>query len=328
MIRVAWFHDQCTRRQEIETDQLQEALRDPDTVVWLDFSGEPPERCEPLLLDLLRFHPLAVDDALQETHIPKIDDWGDYLYIVLETVAWDRRRLDIAPVELDVFLGRNYLVTHHDLQVPSLERVWNSAGRDHRNPHGGPAHLLYKLTDEMVVTYMQVVEEMDEEVEAAEDLALERPAPDVANRLVDLKRATLHLRRSLSPLREVLNRLARDQYAVIDPHDRIYFRDVYDHLVRLHDIAETLRDLTGGALEVYLSVLNNRMNDVMKTLTVITTLFMPISFVVGFFGMNFFAPIADRFQPWTDIYAFLLTLFAILAMPLLMLRWMRRRGWL
>src|SRR4030043_2330715 len=135
---------------------------------------------------------------------------------------------------------------------------------------------------------MQVVEALDEEIEIVEDEVFGKPTAEMVQRIFTLKRATLHLRRVLSPLREVLNKLARDDYAVIDAKDRVHFRDVYDHMVRLHDISESLRDLVGGVLDTYLSVITNRMNEIMKTLTIITTLFMPISFVTGFFGMNFF----------------------------------------
>ena len=156
---------------------------------------------------------------------------------------------------------------------------------------------------------------------------LGKPPADIVQRIFTLKRATLHLRRVLSPLREVLNKLARDDYDVIDAKDRVYFRDVYDHLVRLHDISESLRDLVGGVLDTYLSVINNRMNEIMKTLTLITTLFMPIAFVTGFFGMNFFQPIADQLLPWTSNFSFIVVLLIILGTPLGMFLWMRRRKW-
>jgi magnesium transporter len=126
----------------------------------------------------------------------------------------------------------------------------------------------------------------------------------------------------------VLNKLARDEYAVIDAKDRIFFRDVYDHLVRLHDINESMRDLVGGALETYLSVINNRMNDIMKTLTVITTLFMPLSFVAGFFGMNFFLPEGPQLVDIISPFGFLVMLAAMLLLPVLMVVLLRKKGWM
>ena len=134
------------------------------------------------------------------------------------------------------------------------------------------------------------------------------------------------MRRILLPQREVLNKLARDDYRVIDPRDRIFFRDIYDHLVRLHDLNESLRDLVGGALDTYLSVVNNRMNDIMKTLTIITTLFMPLAFVTGFFGMNFFEPLG-LMKNWTTSPVFYSMLAVTILLPTAMYLWMRRRTW-
>jgi magnesium transporter len=171
---------------------------------------------------------------------------------------------------------------------------------------------------------MHTVEEVDEEIEALEDVLFGRPDKDTVQKVFTLKRATIQLRRSLSPMREVLNKLARDDYSVIDSKDRIYFRDVYDHFVRLHDIAEGLRDLVGGVLDTYLSVVNNRMNEV---LTTITTIFMPISFVAGFFGMNFFQPVAISLQTWTSNIAFIITMIIFIATPIGMYLWMRKQGW-
>jgi len=176
---------------------------------------------------------------------------------------------------------------------------------------------------------MQVIEEMDDEIDSVEDQVFRKPETSIVQRIFTLKRATLHLRRVMSPLREVLNKLARDDYTVIDTRDQIYFRDVYDHLVRLHDISESLRDLAEGALDTYLSVINNRMNEIMKTLTLITTIFMPISFLASFFGMNFFAPEpGSPLNNWVGVTPFI-PIFAIFILtPLSMFLWMRRRRWM
>jgi magnesium transporter len=134
------------------------------------------------------------------------------------------------------------------------------------------------------------------------------------------------MRRVITPQREVVNKLARDDYQIIDLHDRVFFRDVYDHLVRLQDLNESMRDMLSGTLDIYLSVVNNRLNDVMKTLTVITTLFMPVSFIAGFFGMNFFEPVA-HLTIWTGVPVFIVMLLFTILTPVIMLTWMRRRLW-
>lgn len=190
----------------------------------------------------------------------------------------------------------------------------------------GPDHVLYKITDNLVAGYMPTVEKIDAAIDQIEDQVFDRPSPRTLEQLFALKRVLLAMRRILLPQREVLNKLARDDYKVIDPKDRIFFRDIYDHLVRLHDLNESLRDLVGGALDTYLSVINNRMNEVMKTLTIITTLFMPLAFVTGFFGMNFFEP-PGLMKAWTTSPVFYIILAITVFLPIGMFLWMRRRTW-
>ena len=328
MPRAIYYKGNGDLLAEITPDEYTAALQDEGGILWVDFTGEAPESSEQILLQTFMFHPLAVDDALHETHIPKVDDWEQYLYIAMHAISFTRGEHDIDAIELDIFLGDNYIVSHHDLPIQALDRVWDVCTKDIRHFKRGADHVLYKLTDELIVDYMQVVETLDEEIEVVEDEVIGKPTSDVVQRIFTLKRATLHLRRVLSPLREVLNKLARDDYAVIDAKDRVYFRDVYDHLVRLHDISESLRDLVGGVLDTYLSVINNRMNEIMKTLTLITTIFMPISFVVGFYGMNFFQPTYQVLLPWTGRIAFIMMMIVVIGTPIGMFIWMRRRKWM
>jgi magnesium transporter len=304
------------------------ALQEEGGLLWVDFEGNPPEEDEPILRKTFGFHPLAIDDALEESHVPKVDDWGEYVYIVLHAVDLDTKDgVEVDTHELDVFLGKCYLVTHHDERIEAIEKTWATVQRDERHLKSGSDHLLYRLVDEVVASYMPVVESLDEEIDQTEDQTFDRPTPYTLERIFMLKRAALHLRRIIGPQREVLNKLARDDFAVIDPRERIYYRDIYDHLVRMHDITESIRDLVSGTLDTYLSVINNRMNEVMKTLTIITTIFMPISFVASFFGMNFFQP-SVPLNIWTGWPAFILTLIVIFLTPLGMFAWIRRRGWM
>ena len=201
--------------------------------------------------------------------------------------------------ELDIFLGRNFVVTHHDQLLSAIEDTWFACQRDLRHLQDWADHLLYRIVDSLVMGYMPLVEEIDEQIDSIEDQVFDGHQRSTLEQIFTLKRILLSMRRILLPQREVLNKLARDDYRVIDPKDRVFFRDIYDHLVRLHDLNENLRDLVSGALDTYLSVVNNRMNEVMKILTVITTLFMPITFVTGFFGMNFFEPVASL-TGWTS----------------------------
>jgi magnesium transporter len=326
VIRALYRAPDGQTRFDVKPDELPCLLQVQNGLLWVDLGGEPDAVCEPILHDTFGFHPLAVDDALQESHVPKVDDWGTYLYVVLHAIVFeDRGGGDmIHTLELDAFLGAHYLVLHHDQPIAAVDKVWGLYRRDESRLKAAD-HLLYRLTDEIVAGYMPQVEAMDETIDGLEDQIFGAASPGTVERLFALKRALLHERRILLPLREVLNRLARDEYAVITPGERVFFRDVYDHLVRLHDINESMRDLVGGALDTYLSVVNNRLNEVMKTLALITTLFMPISFVVGFFGMNFFQPVAASLKPWTSNPAFLAMMAVMVLLPAAMYIWFRKR---
>ncbi|MEJ5310336.1 MAG: magnesium/cobalt transporter CorA [Anaerolineae bacterium] len=327
MIRILYFTSSGEIRTDVAPETLPALLQDTTGLLWLDLREESPETCTPIMRDVFGFHPLAIDDALDESHVPKVDDWGQYLYLVLHAVSYNAEENDIDTLELDVFVGANYIVTHQDTPLKAVERVWNLCQRDERHLKRGPAHLLYKLADEIAADYMPVVEDIDITIDEIEDQVFDNPTPGVLEQIFGLKRALLTLRRIIGPQREVLNKLGRGDYAVIPTGYNVFFRDVYDHLVRLYDIGESLRDLVGGALDTYLSVVSNRMNEVMKTLTVITTMFMPISFLAGFFGMNFFQP-TFPFDAWTSQSAFIALMALMLLLPVGMFLWMRKRAWM
>jgi magnesium transporter len=328
MIRSLYYIPGKSIRKDIPPKEFPELIQNQQGLLWVDFVSEPPETCLPILQSF-GFHPLAIDDALQETHVPRLDDWADYLYIVLNYMNMQENgdSWETEVDELDIFLGKNYIVTHHDYPVSAVDETWAACDRDERNVQEGADHLLYKITDNLVAGYMPAVEKIDNAINQLEDQIFDRPSPRTLEKLFALKRVLLAMRRILLPQREVLNKLARDDYKVIDPRDRIFFRDIYDHLVRLHDLNETLRDLVGGALDTYLSVINNRMNEIMKTLTIITVLFMPLTFLTGYFGMNFFEPLGNL-KAWTTNPVFYLTLATVFILPMIMYLWMRRRTWI
>lgn len=314
--------------RELPPDELEVGLANENGIVWVDLNGDSQGEVLDILAGVFNFHPLAIDDTINETHLPKIDDWQDYVYMVLRSVVYRPEHHRVQLPELDVFLGQNYLVTYHEAELPPLDSVWNVCAEDERLVQNGPAYLLYRLTDALVNEYLTVIEQLETSVEAVESQVLSRPDRNIQGTILRLKRATLQLRRVLGLQREVVSRLSRDPYAVIDDEERFYFRDIYDHLFRLYDMVDGLRDLTMGAMEVYLSVINNRMNDIMRTLTVITTLFMPLTFLTGFFGMNFFGPTVEEMSGLTGYVPFALTLLIMALVPVLMFFWMKRRRWM
>ena len=322
----ALYYDGVQIHTDLSVDQVTDAFRASEGVLWVDLVETPAAEARPLLEGVFGFHPLAVDDALEETHVPKVDDWHTYLYLVLYAIHVDLSRDDpLDLLELDLFVTPHCLVTYQARADSTIEHMWRTMRSDPRAFSRGAPHLAYQLLDGLMVDYMLALEELDGQIEMLEDIVFEEPSEKLLGEAFVLKRALLRLRRALVPQREVLNKLSRGDFATIDRGYSVYFRDIYDHLVRLYEITDTMRDEVNGMLDMYLSVVNNRMNEVMKTLTVITTLFMPLSFLAGFFGMNFFQP-SRPLPTWTGSVALGLTLAAMAVLPLAMYGWMSRRN--
>ncbi len=330
MIRMLARLPDGSLRTDVQPSELPALKSDPAVMLWVDLmptNGEEQQH-EKLLLEHFGFHPLAVDDALRETHVPKVDDWREYIYIVLHAVRFEPATRRLHTPELDVFVGKNYLVTHHTEPIASLETIWNAASRDARRLAEGADNLLYQIVDVIVSDYMPLVDQLDDWIDEVETEIFKKPTAQTLRRILRQKRRLVGMRRSLSALREVLNKLARDDYAVIDPRDRVYFRDVYDHVVRLYEIVESMRDLVSGSLDTYLSVTSNRINQIMKTLTIVNVIFMPISFLAGFFGMNFFADAFAVEPAWSTRWIFWLTMAVMLVLPTTMYAWVKMRRWM
>ncbi len=312
----------------LSKDEIRDAYTLKQGVLWVDLVQTSYEESQDILLNLFGFHPLAVSDALDEIHVPRVDDWDDYLYLVLHNIQFDLSQDDpLQTNELDIFLGKHFLVTYQNTAIPVVAKVRESLNRDNRYLQRGADYLFYKLADDLIADAMLVVDDIDDSIDDIEDQIFESTNQELLERIFTLKRTLLHLRRILMPQREVFNKLARGDDHIVDPAERVFFRDIYDHLVRLYDISESLRDLISGVLDTYLSVVNNRMNEVMKTLTIITTLFMPISFLTGFFGMNFFGG-NPSISGWTNHTMFFIILGIFILLPIGMYIWMHNRKWM
>mgnify|MGYP001059475585 CR=1 FL=1 len=328
MIRIMHWNPKGEVQTNLTLDDCQKRLLSQKNLLWVDIFSEVNEKSYAVLKDIFDFHPLAIEDALEESHVPKIDDWGDYLTLVTRVIEPDEtQEVQAETQEVDIFIGKNFILTYHPRESESLNRIWQRSSIDGRYPGRGPAFLLYLLLDEAASDYISLTDRMDLQLNALEDDLFNNPDPSLLETIFSLKRGILHLRQSIGPQREVLNKLARGDYGILGREASIYFHDVYDHYLRLYDMIENLRDLTSNTLEIFLSVINNRMNGIMKTLTIITTLFMPISFLAGFFGMNFFAP-PETFQVWTTSPIFFLVLGASILFPAGMLVYFYRQGWM
>ncbi|MBK8987307.1 MAG: magnesium/cobalt transporter CorA [Chloroflexi bacterium] len=328
MIRVLHCQEQAICETGLTLAEVTAVLQSGQGMMWLDMWGESPAESEAVLHDIFHFHPLAIDDALNETHAPKLDDWGDYLYIVLHAIQYNPPdNLDIHLPEVDIFVGRSYLVTYHQQAIAPLERVWAASQTDGRIRKYGISRLLYRLADELMNEHITAVEKIEEELEAIEDEIFNNPDHETLEQLFIQKRRVLQMRRTIGPQRAVFNSLSRNHHAVIDLEAQVFFSDIYDHMIRLYDLMDSLRELSTYSLSTYLSIVNNRMNNVMKTMAIVTALFLPLTFITGFFGMNFFAPTVNT-DVWTGWVSFFLMLVTMLLLPFGMFWYIRRRRWL
>jgi magnesium transporter len=331
-IRILYRDGAGTMHLDWPRKDLEAALQDLNGTVWLDIEdpeeGGPTRLSEGILRDVFHFHPLAIEDALKETHVPKVDDWDEYIYLVFHASGVDPRTDDLVLKELDVFLGPNYLVTYHTGPMEIIDEGRQAIEHDPRDrmKHGSD-HLLFRFLERLVDESLKAIQALDDRIDDIQDEIIANPSPQNLQTIFRIKRTAIRLHKTFGPQREVLNKLARDPYKPVRVEHRIYFRDVYDHIVRIHDISESLRDLIAGTLDTYLSVMSNRTNEIMKTLTLVTVMFMPMSFIVGFWGMNFFGENLVFHQPLLNGLLFYGSLLVMCVSPLVMLDYARRRRW-
>ena len=300
------------------------ALADAEGLVWVDFlTGE--EEAGALLRDVFRFHPLTIEDALSPRLDPaKIDEHADYLFIVTQAISSYVPGQTMELVEADFYLGRNYVVSCHREPLPAISRFVERCEQDEYLLSRGADWLLHGLVDELVDEYLPVVDQVDDEIDALEEAVLARPDANVLQRIMVTKRNTLRLRRAITPQRDIMNRLSRGEFPhLIGGETAIYYRDVYDHLVRVEALVEGLRDLADGALSTYLSAVSNRLNEVMKALTLVATIFLPLTLISGIFGMNF----EESFPPFDARWGFYAVAGFMLAVAAGFVAYFRYRRW-
>lgn len=285
---------------------------------WIDYEVPSAEQID-RLGDEYHFHPLTLEDAKNFDQRAKVESYGEYLFLSLHSLQ--RANGDIDDHELEVFLGRNYLITLHREPLELLQQVHARFNADARATELGPDYLLYTICDAMVDAIFPILDKMDDEIDELEDQVIDRATPASLQRIFHLKQQLIGMRRTVAPMRDVMNALAGTRFGLIDAQTALYFRDAYDHLARIHELIETARDLLGNALDTYLSVVSNRLNEVMKRLTIVSTIFLPISFIVGMGGMNF-----QQFPFGSDVVYWVL-MASLVAVPVGMLLYFRIKGW-
>jgi magnesium transporter len=239
-----------------------------------------------VLSEVFHFHELAVEDALNSIHHPKIESYGDYLYLILHGIDFQARKHRFTTADVDFFLGPSYLVTVHRGPSRSIAGVAEICTRNHQLLGEGPAALMHRIVDAMVDNYRPEIDKLQARLDKLEAEVFEHPDPHLARTILDFKRDVASLRRVVPPQRDAVGRLARREYPFISEALAYRFRDVHDHLVRLSDEAMFFQDRISSILDAHLSMVSNQLNGVMKVLTIIATLFMPLTVLTGMWGMN------------------------------------------
>lgn len=298
-------------------------LRDSRSVSWVHVDGVHQVDVIEQLGNQLGLHPLVMEDILNTDQRPKIEVYDDYLFIVLKLLTYDAASREVRAEQVSLVLGEHFVLSLQESSHPILDTVRERLKAGRRIRFLGPDYLAYAIIDAIVDNYFTVIESFADQIESLEDILLGTPSPSSLEQVHHMRREMLLLRKAIWPLREVLSSLSRNDLSLVTEGTRLFLRDVYDHIVHALDTVETLRDLLVGMLDLYLSSVSNRMNEVMKVLTIIATLFMPLTFIAGVYGMNFeYMP--ELSWPWA-YPAVMLLMFAVLVMLVV---FFRRKRWL
>jgi magnesium transporter len=296
-------------------------LRDGKGVVWVNVDGLGDVELLEKLGQAFDLHPLALEDVLSVHQRPKVDEYPGNLYVVLRMLHYAD---GLNTEQVSLFLGKDFVLTFQEDVGDCLDPIRERLRKEPRQLcRQGADHLLYTIVDAIIDYHFPVLERLGEAAEALEDEAIESPSPRTMARVHQVKRELLTLRRSVWPLREAVNALLRTESPLIGKDTGVYLRDCYDHTIRILDMVETHRELVGDLTDVYLSSMSNRLNQVMKVLTVIATIFMPLTFLAGVYGMNF-----RHFPEIEWRWGYLGFWVASIGIVVLMLWLFRRKGWL
>jgi magnesium transporter len=310
--------------QTAHVDRVEPEWLDPSSraTLWVDLAA-PTDEERRLLSDVFHFHPLAVEDATSALQFPKIEPYQGYLYLVLHGIDPTAKPAQFASRDIDFFLGRNYLVTVHDGQSRSIGRLREVCSAHEHILADGPVSLLHRIVDTLVDNYRPVIEQIEDRIGTLEDQAF-AGQERLARQVMKLKRDVTSMRRVLVPQRDAIGRLARREFPAISDEMAYRFRDVYDHVVRLTEEAILFQDRVTGIFEVNLSAVSHRLNQVMKLLTVMSTIFLPLTVLTGMWGMNIRLP----HFPGGDNVQFLWVAAIMAAISLAMLAFFRRNRWI
>jgi len=317
-----------TQFQEREAKSVEECfpLKEKPTVTWINVEGLHQVEVLERLGGCYGLHPLVLEDILNTDQRPKMEDYGEYVYIVLKMLTYyDDKSGQIEAEQISLVLGRNFVLSFQEGKKGDVfdllrERLRGGKGRIRKM---GADYLAYSLIDSVVDHYFIILERLGERVEFLEEELMTEPTTKTLQEIYNLKREMIFLRKAVWPLREVVGALERGESPLIQQNTQIYLRDVYDHTIQVIDTIETFRDTVSGMLDIYLSSVSNRLNSVMKVLTIIATIFMPLTFLAGIYGMNF------KYMPELEWrWGYPLVWMIMIAIGILMLFYFRKKKWL
>ena len=323
-VTVTVFRYSTTSCKELHVEQVDQLSSPADeSVIWINVGGVHEVEMVETLGKQFSLHPLLLEDVTNTDQRPKLDDYEAYIFLVMKMLSLTDRK-DIAVEQVSFVLGKNYVISFQengtDVFQPVRERLRGGKGRLRQS---GADYLLYALVDAIVDQYFAVLELSGEQIEAVQQAVVDDPKPETLNEIHALKRQLLFVRRAVWPLRDVMTNLSRSDCPFLQHPTKVFFRDVYDHVVQIVDTIEILREMVSASLDIYLSSVSYRLNAIMRVLTVITTIFMPLSFIASIYGMNFeYMP--ELRSPWG--YPLVLGVMAAVGMGMLVL--FRNKRWL
>ncbi|MDG6218445.1 MAG: magnesium/cobalt transporter CorA [Candidatus Thermoplasmatota archaeon] len=328
-ITVFDYNENHVEEKELNTIQDCFPYRDSDTVTWINIDGVHDAKTIELIGSHFNIHPLVLEDIMNTGHRPKIESFDEYLHLVLKMLYSDEKTKDIQTEQISIIITKNVVLSFQerpgDVFNKIRQRIRNGKGRIRKM---GADYLAYALVDAIIDHYFVIMESIGETIEFIEDELVENPKTQTLQSIHQLKTDMIFLRRSVWPLREIINSLIRDKNPLITDATEIYLRDLYDHIIQVIDTIETYRDMISGMLEIYMSSVSNKMNEVMKVLTIFASIFIPLTFIAGVYGMNFNPDVSPYNMPelnWFMGYPFVLVIMTLLVG--IMIIYFKRKNW-
>jgi len=322
-IRSYYLGETGTVETSLSTERIAEVLASGKGLLWVDIA-ETTDADGVFLANVFNFHRLAIEDCVEPAiHAPKIDDYGSYFFLLVHGINHTTTTSDVVETaELEIFLGPNYVVSNHNFPLYSIEEIVNQVETSGKPLQRGADFLVYLLVDALVDNILPAIDYLSDIADDIEEQALATSDPATLESIHRLRRSIRSVHRTTIPQRELLNRLSRGDYPLVRPQTRVYFRDVYDHLVRIDDLNMNIRESADNAITTYLSAVANRQNETMKVLAVVGAIFLPLMLVAGVYGMNF------HYMPelgWRHWYFVVIGFMLSVILGSLVVFW--KRGW-